>query len=131
MNCQKCGKEIPNGSLFCNFCGARQTIDNVDKKEEDRKLQAPLIDTRKPPKPKMDKPLIDARKPPKPKMDKPLKITGLVILALTAIAVIGIFTEEPEAGATVFSEFMELLPGIIFLSAIGALFLVFAYLKRK
>ena len=116
MNCQKCGKEIPNGSLFCNFCGARQTIDNVDKKEEDRKLQAPLIDT---------------RKPPKPKMDKPLKITGLVILALTAIAVIGIFTEEPEAGATVFSEFMELLPGIIFLSAIGALFLVFAYLKRK
>ena len=116
MNCQKCGKEIQDGSLFCNFCGTRQTIDNVSEQKEGCDYQAPLVDT---------------RKPPKPKMDKHLKIAGLVILAITAISVIGIFTEEPEAGATVFSEFMELLPGIIFLSAIGALFLVFAYLKRK
>lgn len=27
MNCRKCKKEIPDNSLYCNFCGAKQTVE--------------------------------------------------------------------------------------------------------
>lgn len=33
MICKKCGKEIPDNSKFCNFCGSEQDI-QIDKKEE-------------------------------------------------------------------------------------------------
>ena len=26
MLCKKCKKEIPDGSVFCNFCGRKQTV---------------------------------------------------------------------------------------------------------
>lgn len=29
MNCRKCQKEIPEGSNFCNHCGAKQTVERV------------------------------------------------------------------------------------------------------
>ena len=31
MKCQNCGTELPDGSMFCNKCGAKQTIDDVSK----------------------------------------------------------------------------------------------------
>ena len=42
MYCKKCGKEIPNDSIYCNHCGTRQKPQNVsigfkkpDIKEDD------------------------------------------------------------------------------------------------
>lgn len=31
MYCKKCGKIIADDSVYCNYCGAKQTIDIVDK----------------------------------------------------------------------------------------------------
>lgn len=44
MFCKKCGKELEDGVIFCQFCGQKQTEstgENVSKKEEqisDKKL---------------------------------------------------------------------------------------------
>ena len=32
MFCKKCGKELPEGAKFCNYCGAAQTV--AEKVEE-------------------------------------------------------------------------------------------------
>lgn len=29
MNCQKCGKLLPDGSMFCNYCGTKQVVKKV------------------------------------------------------------------------------------------------------
>lgn len=26
MFCNKCGRQLPDGSVFCNFCGAQQGV---------------------------------------------------------------------------------------------------------
>lgn len=34
MFCTSCGKQIPDGSKFCEFCGANQQSDSVNKSEQ-------------------------------------------------------------------------------------------------
>ena len=38
MFCKKCGKEIPDDSLFCNYCGFKLII-NTDKQITSNKIQ--------------------------------------------------------------------------------------------
>lgn len=38
MNCKKCGKEIPDGSKFCDGCGAKMAQENV-------KIQQSILDS--------------------------------------------------------------------------------------
>ena len=40
MRCSRCGKEIPNDSVFCPECGAEQTTE--EKPEEIEKQNFPL-----------------------------------------------------------------------------------------
>ena len=30
MKCQRCNKEIKEGELFCNYCGAKVAKDNIE-----------------------------------------------------------------------------------------------------
>jgi uncharacterized membrane protein YvbJ len=39
MFCNKCGKEIPDNSSFCNFCGQKIELLNKEKKEEQSQKQ--------------------------------------------------------------------------------------------
>ena len=37
MRCSRCGKEIPNDSVFCPECGAEQTTEEKNRKKIEKK----------------------------------------------------------------------------------------------
>lgn len=39
MYCKKCGKQIDNDSNFCSFCGAKQTVINIDEIAQNSNLK--------------------------------------------------------------------------------------------
>lgn len=45
MRCSRCGKEIPNDSVFCPECGAEQTTEEKQKKMK-RKYGALNVEVR-------------------------------------------------------------------------------------
>lgn len=38
MKCSKCGKEIANDSLFCEYCGTEIKVDNANKKDNTKRV---------------------------------------------------------------------------------------------
>ena len=40
MRCSRCGKEIPNDSVFCPECGAEQTTEEKTE-ENEKKIRCP------------------------------------------------------------------------------------------
>ncbi len=57
MFCSKCGKEIPDNTVFCNFCGANQTASS------------------------------DTAKPQQPKKNNTMKIVIIAVVAVVAFAI--------------------------------------------
>ena len=46
MYCNKCGKQITDNSVYCNFCGGK--IEIIDNKESNKKVSAKsLFDDKK------------------------------------------------------------------------------------
>ena len=43
MYCQNCGKQIPDGSSFCSYCGEKQQPEGVHKESKRKKLVLGLV----------------------------------------------------------------------------------------
>jgi len=87
MFCEKCGKELPNGSKFCTYCGASLTEENsnVGNTLNTENTQAPKVETNKAPK-----------APKKIKLSKKKLIIGgaavvVVVLLIVIVTATGLF----------------------------------------
>lgn len=45
--CKNCGKEIPDGSHYCNICGAEQTEDDIQNEKNDKQIENEIPDVLK------------------------------------------------------------------------------------
>lgn len=83
MYCFKCGKEIPDSSTFCSFCGAaQQNAPQTATKPQSVRYKAPASA-----RPAAAQPAPAAQAPEKKKKGK--KTTGIVLMVLGGLSVLG------------------------------------------
>ena len=83
MYCFKCGKEIPDSSTFCSFCGAaQQNAPQAATKPQSVRYKAPASA-----RPAAAQPAPAAQAPEKKKKWK--KTTGIVLMVLGGLSVLG------------------------------------------
>ena len=93
MYCYKCGKEIPDSAMFCNFCGANQQ--NAAKTESQNNYE----------------PQYSYEETPK-KKSKGKKIGGIILLILAAFAIFGRFANGSYAEMIEYGLGMEDIVGL-------------------
>ena len=92
MYCYKCGKEIPDSSTFCSFCGTtQQNAPQAAPKPQSACYEAPASA-----RPAAAQPAPAAQAPKKKKKGK--KTVGIVLMVLGGISVLGSFSNGFYAG---------------------------------
>lgn len=119
MYCGNCGKELPDGTIFCTFCGARQINSsgagdpNATENTENDGIRPPEIYIQPEPETSEESPLNNK----KPKVEKSfpkvflkvLIVSVLVIAFFSGMAILGYYTFLPAKPTLRIAEYFSVL----------------------